>query len=54
MVSIVTLAGPELIGSTHLLLNDSRTLKQSVGQKGKLIHDVKPPHYSQNTRGAYL
>ena len=54
MVSIVTPAGPELIGSAYLLLNDSRTLKQSVGQKGNLIHVVKTPHYSLNTKGAYL
>ena len=35
MVSIVTPAGPVLIRSSHLLLNDSRTLKQSVGTKRK-------------------
>ena len=54
MVSIVTPAGPELIGSAYLLLNDSRTLKQSVGQNGNLIHVVKTPQYSRNIRGAYL
>ena len=35
MVSIITPAGPVLIRSSHLLLNDSRTLKQSVGTKRK-------------------
>ena len=54
MVSIVTQTGPELIGSAHILHNDSRTLKQSVGQQGNLIHYVKPLHYSRNTKGDYL
>ena len=34
-MSIVTSAGPVLIRSSHLLLNDSRTLEQSVGTKRK-------------------
>ena len=54
MVSIVIPTGPELIGSAHILHNDSRTLKQSVRQQGNLIHVVKTTHYSRNTKGAYL
>ena len=54
MVSMVTPAGPKLIGSAHILHNDSLTLKQSVGQQGNLIHYVKTLHYSRNTKGDYL
>ena len=54
MVSIVIPTGPELIGSAHILHNDSLTLKQSVGQQGNLIHYVKTLHYSRNTKGDYL